>query len=43
MANYDTVSWWEGIKGREKEPGEKGIMFHPHPNPLPSRERVNFL
>jgi hypothetical protein len=25
----------EGIKGR----GNFWVMFHPHPNPLPSRER----
>jgi len=28
------LPWREGMKGR-------GIIFHPHPNPLLSRERGN--
>jgi len=27
---------WEGIKGRGRY-----LSYHPHPNPLPSRERGN--
>jgi hypothetical protein len=31
--------WREGIKGR----GIKEVKMHPHPGPLPSRERGNWV
>jgi hypothetical protein len=33
------LPWREGMKGR----GIKKVMMHPHPNPLPSRERENWF
>jgi len=32
-------SWREGIKSR----GTKKVIMHPHPGPLPSRERGNWV
>jgi hypothetical protein len=38
--NHETpLPWWEGIKGR----GIKMVIMHPHPSPLPSRERGNWM
>jgi len=34
---YDTVSWWEGIKGR----GRINVHPHPHPHPPPSKGEGN--
>jgi hypothetical protein len=31
------LPWREGIKGR----GTKKVIMHPHPSPLPSKERAN--
>jgi hypothetical protein len=33
------LPWWEGIKGR----GIRMVIMHPHPSPLPSRERGNWM
>jgi hypothetical protein len=33
------LPWREGIKGR----GMKMVIMHPHPSPLPSRERGNMV
>jgi len=33
------LPWREGIKGR----GLKMMIMHPHPSPLPSRERGNWI
>jgi hypothetical protein len=39
VESHFPLIWWEGIKGRGKITGWRCKLFHPHPNPPPSRGR----
>jgi hypothetical protein len=39
VKNHLPLPWREGIKGRGKITAGRHRLFHPHPNPHPSRGR----